>query len=781
MKKVILLLLACMSVYAQVIPIDSVRRQDANGVPLLLGQTVTVRGVVTMSLELATPLVYFQDPTGGMIGYDGNFWTNTNGGDSVEVTGVVTQFNGLTEFTPVNSSTVLATNRPYSSRVVTCSNIRVNGENYEAQLIRINGVTAVHNTSGANVTTWTTSGSGTNYRILVGNDSVEIRIYSSTNISNAPIPSFPFDVIALVSQFDSSPPYTSGYQILPRSLNDFITYSSGPLLSSITYSNILQNSVTISWQTSTPSSSKVRWQLADSNYQAISYTDSVSNASLTTNHSMVLNGLQQGRIYYYNVSSTDDSGTATSNMQYFCTQSSSAGTINVYFNKSVDTTLSTGEKANGFFNFRTKLVERIDAAQYSIDMALYSFDDLTQVRDALISAKLRGVKIRFVYDSRTNQTLVNDLIAAGIPIMKRPASSDLMHNKIFIFDHRNTASSNDDWVWTGSTNITNQQFYTDANNVIEIQDRTLAAVYTREFEEMWGSATDLPIPARSKFGSLKSDNVPHLLNIAGKRVEAYFSPSDNPSTQIENTINLQTDNSILFCVLAFTRCNIMNRMKVKYDAGKNVRGVFDDAEENSSSSVYRTMKGLSGGGCSNPLWSPPADVWVDNQTGQLHHKYILIDAYTPTSSPVTITGSFNFSNNATFDNDENYLIIHDARVANLYLQEFYRRYQDGGGTNPIGITQISAEIPSKFELYQNYPNPFNPSSTIKYQVAKSGNVMLKVYDMLGREVMELVNENQNPGTYSVTFEGTELTSGVYFYSLYSGGTKIDSKKMVLVK
>ncbi|MCX7878059.1 MAG: hypothetical protein N2510_05375, partial [Ignavibacteria bacterium] len=213
MKKFLIFIITSSLLYSQYIPIDSVRRQDGNGVPLLLGQTVTVRGVVTMSQELGSPLVYFQDPTGGLVGYDASFWNGTNQGDSIQVTGVVTQFNGLTELQPVNSFTVLATNVPFSPRVVTCSDIRVNGENYEGQLIRINGVTQVKNTSGVPVTNWTVSGSGTNYRIFVGNDSCEIRIYATTNIANSPIPPFPWDVIALASQFDSSPPYTSGYQI----------------------------------------------------------------------------------------------------------------------------------------------------------------------------------------------------------------------------------------------------------------------------------------------------------------------------------------------------------------------------------------------------------------------------------------------------------------------------------------------------------------------------------------------------------------------------------------
>jgi hypothetical protein len=165
----------------------------------------------------------------------------------------------------------------------------------------------VKTTNGVPATIWNVSGSGTNYRIFSGGDSCEIRIYSATNIANSPIPPFPFDVIALSSQFDSSPPYTSGYEIAPRSLSDFIVTGGGPLLSSIAYTNIQQTSVTITWQTSTASDSKVRWQAADSNYQVISYTDSIYNGTLVITHTVTVNNLQQGRIYYFNVSSINKS------------------------------------------------------------------------------------------------------------------------------------------------------------------------------------------------------------------------------------------------------------------------------------------------------------------------------------------------------------------------------------------------------------------------------------------------------------------------------------------
>ena len=759
------------------IPLDSVRVEDANGVPVLLGQTITTRGVVTTNREFGNSLVYFQNNTAGLVAFDTAFGNHVNAGDSVLVTGVVTQFNGLTELQPVNSYTVLATGVSYTTNIVTTTAIRAAGEPWEGRLIRINNITQVKNTSGVPVTQWTVTGSGVNYRIFAGGDSCDIRIYATTNIANAPIPPFPFSVIAVNSQFDASAPFNSGYQILPRSLNDFITSSNGPLLSLITYNSILTNSVTISWTSNVASDSKVRWMASDSNYQNIVFTDSVFNAAMVTNHSVTLTGLQANRIYMYNVSSTSGTGTTTSSNQYFCTQSTSAGTMNVYFNHSVDTSLNTGELAHGDYNFLPKLLEHVNNAQYSIDMALYSLDDFTQLRDALFAAKIRGVKIRFVYDSRTNQALVNDLISGGIPIIKRPTTSALMHNKFFVFDYRNNSNANSTWVWTGSTNITNQQFYTDLNNVIEIQDRTLAAIYTREFEEMWGNATDLPDPVRSKFGPAKTDNTPHILNVAGTRVETYFTPGDNSTNQIQNMISNNTNYDIFFSIYAFTDINISNRMHTQFNAGKNVRGVFD---RDTSGGVCTEMKGHGAF-----AWAPPADVWIDyveTPSGALyHHKYMLIDPLNANSNPIVETGSYNYSQAANNSNDENLVMVFSPRIANLYVQEWYKRYRASGGVAVIGVEQISSIIPATFELKQNYPNPFNPQSTIEYKVAHNSKVMLKIYDISGREIQTLVNESQTPGTYKVEFKAFNLASGVYFYSLFADDNKIDSKKMILVK
>jgi photosystem II stability/assembly factor-like uncharacterized protein len=111
----------------------------------------------------------------------------------------------------------------------------------------------------------------------------------------------------------------------------------------------------------------------------------------------------------------------------------------------------------------------------------------------------------------------------------------------------------------------------------------------------------------------------------------------------------------------------------------------------------------------------------------------------------------------------------------------------GGGTilrtltggNPTSVQENGTQ-PHTFALHQNYPNPFNPSTTINYQLAKTGYVKLTVFDLLGREVATLVNENQSAGNHKITFNAQNSTSGMYFYRLTTGNfTQI--MKMTLMK
>jgi hypothetical protein len=104
----------------------------------------------------------------------------------------------------------------------------------------------------------------------------------------------------------------------------------------------------------------------------------------------------------------------------------------------------------------------------------------------------------------------------------------------------------------------------------------------------------------------------------------------------------------------------------------------------------------------------------------------------------------------------------------------------GDTAMPVGINQISSEVPQNFSLSQNYPNPFNPTTQIEFKIANSGYVKLAVFDALGREVETLVNQELSPGTYQADFDGSNLPSGAYYYKLESGAFT-ETKKMVLIK
>jgi hypothetical protein len=123
------------------------------------------------------------------------------------------------------------------------------------------------------------------------------------------------------------------------------------------------------------------------------------------------------------------------------------------------------------------------------------------------------------------------------------------------------------------------------------------------------------------------------------------------------------------------------------------------------------------------------------------------------------------------------------------------QFTSAGGTNanfiakwviPVGVQSISSEVPSSFKLMQNYPNPFNPATNIEFDLEKNSFVKLVVYDVLGREVAVLVNEEMRAGTYNADWNAANYPSGVYFYRItvddkISHNNFVDTKKMILVK
>jgi phosphatidylserine/phosphatidylglycerophosphate/cardiolipin synthase-like enzyme len=768
MKKLLCVLLLIPFVsFSQTVPISDLRMNDSRGVPLDSGQVRTITGIVTSDNFGSQGPASVQDNTAGISVYNSGFTNNVVPGDSVTLTGKVTHFRGLTQidFSLGGASvTVHSPGKSVDPQIVTISEIlnqQWNGyEEFESKLLRINNVTI---TGSGNFSSGT---SGQNYPISDGTGVMDLRIDESVNIVGTPIPSGSIDIIGILSQYKSAAPYNSGYQLMPRSVLDIVDDGSPVILNPVVAANITLDSFTAFFHTARNGNGQVKFGLTPS-----LELDSVIVNEDTTYHVVNVTGLQPSTLYYFKAYSSNSEGISESSLKTVSTASddTTIGAINVYFNFSVDTTVALpGNKAQGNVSFVDKLVNRINNANHSIDMAVYSFFGMPDVANAIVLAKNRGVKVRVVYDNRTTQNSMQTLIDAGIPVQKRyPASlNGIMHNKFLIFDARDSISNND-WIWTGSWNVTSTELNWK-NNILEINDPSIANAFLVEFEEMWGGSGDLPNQTLAKFGSNKSDNTPHFFNIGGKDVRVYFSPSDGTTGKMLSQIQA-ADASIYFSLYAFTRSDLANGINQRFTAGvSDIKGIIDQV--NTTGSQFTYLKTF-------------ADLW-QNVSPTAHHKYAVIDASYPLKAPMVITGSSNWSNAADGDNDENVVFVFDDKIANQYMQEFKKRYNEDGGTGIfIMPSSTENEIPVNsfnYKLYQNYPNPFNPVTTIRFEVPVSQDIELKIFDLLGREVSSLYSGTAPAGIMTIDFNAGNLSSGIYIYQLKTNEFTA-SKKLILIK
>jgi hypothetical protein len=135
---------------------------------------------------------------------------------------------------------------------------------------------------------------------------------------------------------------------------------------------------------------------------------------------------------------------------------------------------------------------------------------------------------------------------------------------------------------------------------------------------------------------------------------------------------------------------------------------------------------------------------------------------------------------SVLSNSPKYYSFIDKKLQSGKYQYRLKMIDNDGTFQHSSIVEAVIQVPNEYSLMQNYPNPFNPSTVINYSIPQDGKVTLKVFDITGKEAAELVNENQKAGTYSVNFDASRLSSGVYFYSLGSGSfTAV--KKLMLIK
>jgi hypothetical protein len=171
-------------------------------------------------------------------------------------------------------------------------------------------------------------------------------------------------------------------------------------------------------------------------------------------------------------------------------------------------------------------------------------------------------------------------------------------------------------------------------------------------------------------------------------------------------------------------------------------------------------------------------VWQDQRDGnwEIYHKRSSDEGLTwSADSRVTNDSSSSFSPSAVINGSTLHVVWTDDRDGNWEI--YYKRNPTG---EPTDVEILDDNIPNNYTLLQNYPNPFNPSTKISWQSPVSGWQTLKVYDILGKEIATLVDEEKSAGGYEIIFDGKNMPSGVYIYRLTSGNY-IESKKMLIVK
>jgi len=762
-----------LTVYGAPIPISESKVNDVNGIGINLGDLVTIRGIVTVSNQFGSPS-YIQDNSGGISIFGSSFSNAVQPGDEVLVSGTITQFNGLNQLEAPTLHTIISSGNSIEPVLATPSMLSGDGvagiENYEGRLVRINGV-LVTELNGNPVSNWAYK----NY-MLTGSsssDTVQIRIDNDTPIIGLVAPAGRFDVVGVVSQFKSTLPFIGGYQLMPRITADII--SDGPIIEKYPEEiELTQNSITLDWSTINPGTSRIRYGVTTNYELGVIEPDN----DLRNLHNVTVSGLNSATIYNLQAFSVANSDTSFSSNIISSTTSTfpTTGEIQVYFNNTVNTSVSSGVNANANSNFTDILIQKINNAKRSIDVALYSLSGTVgaNIATALVNAKNRGVKIRVIgeYDNRTTapwQTLISN----GIPYINdaygNNDGSGLHHNKFFVIDYRG-GSPDSVWVIMSSWNPTDPGTNDDRQNLVLFQDVALAGAYTVEFQEEWGSNTDNPNSQNSRFGSRKLNNTPHNFVIGGVKVQSFFSPSDGTTFNLGKTLS-KTQRSINGALMTFTRRDLADTVIAVKNRNKKTRLVLSNNTDSGTQFSYLQSNGV--------------DIRLKGFTsGLLHHKYAIVDAEPFGYTPYVITGSHNWSSSAENSNDENTLIIQDNQVANFYLQEFAARYYEAGGTDSINTITSADEntntVPTKFSLLQNYPNPFNPVTTIRFEVPLSQKVELNVFDILGRKVKELYNDIAPAGVLSVEFSADDLASGMYIYQLKTKEFSI-SKKMVLLK
>lgn len=466
-----------------------------------------------------------------------------------------------------------------------------------------------------------------------------------------------------------------------------------------------------------------------------------------TSHFWRFNKGLPGEIYYVRLGMVKLGDTIRGNPYAYATKSLSSGDIKVFFNHPVQPEDSvSGMNHASFLDgcMDDSLFAYLNRAKETIDIAVYNMasDGLDSPLSTILNnASKRGVQVRIIY----NQSSANTLLPMLSPQIGRLASRSgpefgIMHNKFLVID-ADAENPNQPIVWTGSVNWTSDQLNgPDLNNVLVIQDQSLARAYKIEFEEMYGGSGPFPDKTKSRTGPEKMDNTPHHFLIGGRKVRSYFSPSDKVNQQIIDVIG-STQFDIEFASMLITRFDILNAIEAKAQKqGYEIFGItHDSAASDPAPYIWFKMRQIL---TSDHMKSH------NGLKGIMHHKFLVVDATKSSSDPQVLTGSHNWTNSADQRNDENTLIIHDFEIARDYYLAFKRIFSKYSET--IQGLQGKDYKP----CISVTPNPVGDLSHIRLLHESKPFKKIIICDMRGRIVKEVEG-------FTDSIEWVDVKPGIY--------------------
>ena len=295
------------------------------------------------------------------------------------------------------------------------------------------------------------------------------------------------------------------------------------------------------------------------------------------------------------------------------------------------------------------LANAIDQVQNTLDIVAFELNNEVIVQ-AILDAHERGVTVRMVTDDEhgleDRDGIVQSLADAGIPVVDDSRSA-LMHNKFMIMDEQA--------VWTGTWNYTVNGTYRNNNNAIVMQNPQAVVAYQDEFDEMFKDG---------EFGPRSTDDGLIKFTQGDTEVSILFASEGNVIEAVGDAVR-EAKSNIRFMTFVFSSDSLAEAMlEMIQNPDITIEGVFENRNSTASWSQLP------------PLHCAGAHVRQDGNRYVLHHKTVIIDDDT------VVTGSFNFSGNASRSNDENLMIIKDKDIARLYLDEWQRMWDNAEDLEP---------------------------------------------------------------------------------------------------